>query len=114
MANSVSVCARERRREMFRTPMKLFLLALFVAVPLFAQKGDKAGEVQAPPPASWQIPPAPPLSIEEALKTFKIQPGFRIEVVASEPLIEAPVEMEFDPAGNLYVLEMRPFMPNVE
>ncbi|HEX7858715.1 MAG TPA: c-type cytochrome [Verrucomicrobiae bacterium] len=114
MANSVSVCAIERRREMFRTPMKLFLLALFVAVPLFAQKGDKAGEVQAPLPASWQIPPAPPLSIEEALQTFKIQPGFRIEVVAAEPQIEAPVEIEFDAAGNLYVLEMRPFMPNVE
>jgi glucose/arabinose dehydrogenase/mono/diheme cytochrome c family protein len=83
-------------------------------VPLFAQSGDKAGEVQAPPPSTMQIPPAPPLSVDDALKTFRLQPGFKIEVVASEPQIETPVEIEFDPAGNMYVLEMRAFMPNVE
>jgi glucose/arabinose dehydrogenase/mono/diheme cytochrome c family protein len=60
------------------------------------------------------IPPAPPLTVEEALKSFKLQPGFRVEAVASEPQIEAPVEIEFDPAGNMYVLEMRGFMPNVD
>ena len=94
--------------------MKLIWSLIFTAIPLFTQSGDKAGEVQAPPPASLQIPPAPPLSVDDALKTFHIQPGFKIEVVASEPQIETPVEIEFDPAGNLYVLEMRAFMPNVE
>src|SRR5688572_6000319 len=88
------------------------LLMLISAVPLVAQNGDKAGETQAAP--SMEIPAAPPLAPEEALKTFRIQPGFRIEVVAAEPQIEAPVEIEFDAAGNMFVLEMRPFMPNVE
>ena len=90
----------------------IWLLMFFSAVPVLAQNGDKAGETQAPP--AMKIPPAPPLSPEEALKTFRIQPGFRIEVVAAEPQIEAPVEIEFDAAGNMFVLEMRPFMQNVE
>lgn len=95
--------------------MKLFCFyAFFLTTPLLAQQGDKAGEQQAPPPASMKIPPAPPLSVEDALKAFKLQPGFEISAVASEPMIEAPVEIEFDGAGRMYVLEMRGFMPTVE
>src|SRR5688572_25344610 len=90
----------------------IWLLTILAAVPVLAQNGDKAGESQAPP--SMEIPPAPPLSPADALKSFRLQPGFRIELVASEPQIEAPVEIEFDTAGNMFVLEMRPFMPNVE
>jgi glucose/arabinose dehydrogenase len=86
----------------------------FAAMPVLAQQGDKAGEVQAPPPATMQIPAAPPLSVEEALRTFTLQPGFQIEAVASDPMIETPVEIEFDPAGRMYVLEMRGFMPNID
>lgn len=94
--------------------MRLSWLLLLVWVPFaHGQNGDKAGEVQAPPPGI-KAPPAPPLSVEEALKSFRMQPGFQVEVVASEPLIEAPVEIEFDPDGRLYVLEMRDFMPNVD
>lgn len=84
------------------------------AAAAFAQSGDRPGEVQNPPPADMVIPPAPALSPEEALKTFQIAPGFRIELVASEPMIEAPVAMDWDPDGRLYVLEMRGFMPNVD
>ena len=79
-----------------------------------AQSGDRPGEVQNPPPASLKIPPAPPLKPEEALKTFTVAPGFRVELVASEPMIEAPVAMDWAPDGRLYVLEMRGFMPNVD
>lgn len=92
----------------------LVLCILLLAVPVFAQRGDKDGEVQAGPPASMKIPPALPLIVEEAVESFRLQPGFEIQVVASEPMIEAPVEIEFDEAGRMYVLEMRDFMPNVD
>ncbi len=81
---------------------------------VLAQNGDRAGEIQAPPPVHWAIPPAPFLSPEQALASFRIVPGFKVELVASEPLIEAPVSMEFDPDGRLYVLEMRGFMRTVD
>jgi len=35
-------------------------------------------------------------------------------LVASEPLVEAPVAMAFDPDGRIWVVEMRGFMPNVD
>jgi len=48
------------------------------------------------------------------MKTFKIVPGYRVELVASEPLVNDPVAMTFDPDGRIYVCEMRGFMPNVD
>ncbi|GAB3273559.1 hypothetical protein GCM10027297_06960 [Parahaliea aestuarii] len=57
--------------------------------------------------------PAPVLSPQEALQRFRIAPGFEIELVAAEPLIEDPVAMAWDEYGRLYVVEMRGYMPDV-
>ncbi len=46
-------------------------------------------------------------SAQEALATFALEPGFKIELLASEPLIADPVDMEIDEYGRLYVVEMR-------
>src|SRR5918995_4941409 len=48
---------------------------------------------------------APPYSPADALKTFTLEPGFRIESYASEPDIRSPVAMEFDENGRVYVVE---------
>jgi len=48
----------------------------------------------------------PPFSPEDALSTFELPEGFRLELVVSEPLINDPVDMAFDADGNLYVVEM--------
>src|SRR6266700_627001 len=91
-------------------------LIIFLALPglLLAQKGDKAGEAQPPPPEHVKAPPAPALSVEDALKTIKVAPGFHLEVVASEPLVFDPVAMAFGADGRLWVVEMRGFMPNID
>jgi mono/diheme cytochrome c family protein/glucose/arabinose dehydrogenase len=60
------------------------------------------------------IPAAPALSPQEEMKTFKVAPGYRIELVASEPLVHDPVAMCFDPFGRIWVCEMRGYMPNVD
>jgi len=46
------------------------------------------------------------VSPSEALTTFEIPEGFKIELVAAEPLISDPVDMEIDEYGNMYVVEM--------
>lgn len=46
--------------------------------------------------------------------TFRLEPGLRIELVASEPLVEDPVAMTFDAEGRLWVVEMRGFMPDLD
>src|SRR5581483_9184132 len=52
-----------------------------------------------------------PLPVAEAQKQFRLHPGLRIELVASEPLIESPVACAFDENGKLWVVEMRDY-PN--
>lgn len=56
--------------------------------------------------------PALVLSPEQALSAFRIAPGFEIELVAAEPLVEDPVAMAWDEFGRLYVVEMRGYMPD--
>lgn len=101
----------------FRPAVLVFAVLPVLAGSLLAQMGDQRdskGQVQGPPPKEWNIPPAPVLKPEDALKTFRLQPGFRIELVASEPLVEEPVAMDIDPDGRLWVVEMRSYMPDVD
>ena len=48
-----------------------------------------------------------PLSPEEAIRAFRVEPGLRLELVAAEPLVASPVAMAFDERGRLYVAEDR-------
>jgi glucose/arabinose dehydrogenase/mono/diheme cytochrome c family protein len=56
--------------------------------------------------------PAPVLSPEQSLSAFSIAPGFEIELVAAEPLVEDPVAIAWDEYGRLYAVEMRGYMPD--
>ena len=51
----------------------------------------------------------PPKSIDEALAAFETRPGFKIELVAGEPLIVDPVAIDWGPDGRLWVVEMRDY-----
>ena len=95
--------------------MRSRLLAILCVAPLiaWAQNGDKAGEVQPELVPSHLIPPAPLLTPEEQIKTFRLPVGFRAEIVASEPLVQSPVAMQFDHQGRLWVVEMKGYMPDV-
>ena len=64
------------------------------------------------PPARKQMEKSIALSPEDEMKTFSMPPGFRVELVASEPMIESPILMDFDPDGRLWVLEMLTFLPD--
>lgn len=76
------------------------LLALvLVALPLPA----------ADPPADLKAPG--PLSPQDERATFRVAPGFTVELVAAEPDVVDPVAMCFDERGRLFVAEMRGY-PN--
>ena len=87
---------------------------VFTAATACAQRGDKKGEQQVARVPKEKIPPSPPLSPEDALRQFKLQPGFQIDLVAAEPMVDTPVVIQFDAKGRLWVVEMRGFMPNAD
>ena len=80
----------------------------------WAQRGDKKGQQQPEVWKNFDVPAAPALTPEQALKSFKLQPGFRIEIAAADPLVHDPVAMKFDEDGRMWVVEMRAYMPNVD
>jgi putative membrane-bound dehydrogenase-like protein len=48
-----------------------------------------------------------PLTPEQAIASFKLEPGLRIEAVAAEPMVVDPVAVCFDEKGRMYVAEDR-------
>jgi putative membrane-bound dehydrogenase-like protein len=52
------------------------------------------------------LPPATVVVQTNAFKGLRLKPGFRLELVASEPLVINPGAMAFDENGRLFVLEM--------
>ena len=50
----------------------------------------------------------PPLSPEhqKALASLQVMDGFKVELVAAEPLVQDPVAIEIDEQGRIYVVEM--------
>ena len=67
---------------------------------------------QSPWPPSVRKTPekAPVLTAQEEMKTLVLRPGYRVELVASEPLVTDPIAIDFDADGRLWVLEMPGFM----
>ncbi len=59
------------------------------------------------------LPRIPPVEATDTAKTFTIQQGFTLELVAAEPNVVDPIDAAFDEDGRMYVVEMRdyPFLP---
>ncbi len=83
-------------------------IALFVLLLL----SGVAPAAEKPFYLTLETPPAPELTPTEALESFSLAPGFAIELFAAEPLVEDPVAIAWDERGDLYVVEMRGFMPD--
>lgn len=80
------------------------------ALPRTNMGGATGGETQAPIPGLPKPPPSPVLAPNDSLKTLHLPDGFKMELAASEPMIEDPITISFDEDGRLFVVEMRGFM----
>ena len=70
---------------------------------------------QAPPPGDFlKRPPVNRLDPAVQQQLFLLPPGYRIEPVLTDPLIEDPVSVTFDGNGRMYVLEMRSYMRDAD
>ena len=75
------------------------------------QAQDRAGAPPQAPVAPMPPAPAPVLPPDAALKSLTVAPGYKVEIAASEPLIHAPVAIQFGPDGRLWVVEMNGYSP---
>ncbi len=60
----------------------------------------------APAPAPKVELASQPLSPEESAKKWHVREGYRIELVAAEPVVLDPVAFDWDELGRLWVIEM--------
>ncbi len=55
-------------------------------------------------------PDPAPLSPEESIEKFQLPPGYSVELVASEPMVQEPVAISWDANGVMYVVQMNTYM----
>ncbi len=96
------------------TISKFRIIALLIAGAVATGYGQSSPS-NRPWPAGVQkvSPDSPALSPEEALKTFYMPPGYHLDLVASEPLIQDPIAIDWDPQGRLWAVEMPGFVPDL-
>lgn len=81
------------------TSLKYLLIGYIIALALACSNPDES----------------PPLSPEEALRSFELaDPELEIELVAAEPLVQDPIAIQFDAEGRLWVVEMLGFMQDID
>ena len=55
------------------------------------------------------LPRVKPVEPGQALATFQLKAGYRMELAAAEPLVMDPIALSFDENGRLFVVEMRDY-----
>ena len=94
---------------------KIHVVVILFAVAVLPFHGQNTAPSAHPwPPRVQQVSnesrPLPPAA---AMKTFYMPPGYSLELVASEPLVQDPVAIDWDPAGRLWVVEMPGYMRDI-
>ncbi len=77
----------------------------------------RPGAIQKPEPWAPGVQrvaaESPALDANASMKTFRLPPGYRVELVAAEPLIQDPILIDWDADGRLWAIEMPGYMPNI-
>src|SRR3954463_3703706 len=94
-------------------PFLLAVACVFTASVVVKVDGQAQGRGRGPqaPVAPMPPAPAPVLSTDAALKSLTVAAGYKVELAASEPLIHAPVAIQFGPDGRMWVVEMNGYSP---
>lgn len=133
MINNLTTLPSGKRRFQHlgsKWPLAVLAILLLTASGVDAQTGVPEGRPRVRPPsalsgwADWEqgeellkrivVPPAPVLTPEQALDSFELMPGYRIELVANEPMVQKPIFFEFDPDGRMWVVEYQGYMRDLQ
>ena len=94
----------------FKQVLLLTAVAAFISFVALNRDLSSAEKKKATPKLLADVlPRLEPLSPEDASKSFRMQNGFRMELLAAEPLVTDPVAMQYDENGLAYVIEMNDY-----
>src|SRR5687768_11145226 len=71
----------------------------------YSQAYGESKAVVAVDPAK-DLPRYPAVEPARAIATWKVKPGFKLELAAHEPLVRDPIAITFDENGRMFVCEM--------
>ncbi len=93
-----------------------FAISAFILIILGSCKKEKPvyADIIYTKPQLVKDPPVVFMSPEESMKTMHLPEGYRMELVASEPMINEPVTIAWGPDGKLYVAEMITYMQDID
>jgi mono/diheme cytochrome c family protein/glucose/arabinose dehydrogenase len=90
---------------------RLAAVSLILGLAVVAGHGQSSPPNRPWPPGVQQVSDqSPVLAPAQALQTFYMPPGYRLELVASEPLVQDPTVMDWDLEGRIWVVEMTGFV----
>lgn len=93
--------------------IKEFSCSLLIITTIFCCKEKEYTDKIYEKPEIVKEAPSDFLSPEESMKRFYLPEGYKVELVASEPMIDEPVTIAWDGNGRMYVAEMNTYMQDV-
>ncbi len=81
----------------------------FLRVPIFLLLAAPIFSAEKKDPFEELIRPTDPLTPEQERAAFHLPPGFEIQLVASEPDLRKPMNMQWDALGRLWITESREY-----
>jgi mono/diheme cytochrome c family protein len=93
---------------------KTTFFLLLILIGLSCSKEKKYRDEIYEKPQIVADPPLKSLSPEESLATMYVPKGYKIELVASEPMMDEPVAIAWDGNGKMYVAQMVTYMQDAD
>ena len=91
-----------------RTTTVVIAILALTQTPNTHNQGDlQAADKEKHPSLAEEMKRLPAVEPQDAMKTFRLEHGFKLEFVATEPNVADPVDACFDENGRMYVAEMR-------
>jgi putative membrane-bound dehydrogenase-like protein len=84
---------------------RFIMLALLIFIPAWFALGNAQQKDGKDKDYAAELPRIPATEPKDTLRTFKLAAGFKLELVASEPMIRSPVAVDFDEDGRMFVAE---------
>lgn len=95
-------------------PKRYRLWCLLMVLCSVGQAQDKPSPLEQGKSLKELMPRIPATETKDALKTFQVERGFKLELVAGEPLVGDPVDACFDEFGRMYVAEFHGYPYSAE